>query len=111
MIHLGILFHTRSPGRFPNEVAEVLMPCRAGNLLALMRRRARSRRHSYFISACTALNPKSGYENYGKNSQSVSSVSQPLVAVPRGVLGRFIVRGDAPFRFSNQVRHSAIAVT
>lgn len=36
MIHLGILFHTRSPGRFPNEVAEVLMPCRAGNLLALM---------------------------------------------------------------------------
>lgn len=30
MIHLGILFHTRSPGRFPNEVAEVLMLCRAG---------------------------------------------------------------------------------
>ena len=58
-----------------------------------------------------ALNPKSGYENYGKNSQSVSSVSQPLVAVPRGVLGRFFVRGDAPYRFSNQVRHSAIAVT
>ena len=57
------------------------------------------------------LNPKSGYENYGKNSQSVSSVSQPLVAVPRGVLGRFFVRGDAPYRFSNQVRHSAIAVT